>query len=237
MKKIKLFREFIENNDNIIDIKMQELKDLIDSLSDNSIIYQWENKSDHEVVVNFTYNELSIRYEFDVDQMYVAKFVGDTTDFQTYVESIDEGLDVIEKDIQGILGISENKDMMYLKKFESYSFEDFTHADMEDVKELLEMGLTSEQISIELDFSLDKVKQIVDSIKKNSYMTDLSDETFESLIIEGKNVPTDSSLWSQCKSWAKSKYDVWPSAYACGAAAKRYKSKGGKWRKKKNKKK
>ena len=237
MKKIKLFREFIENNDNIIDIKMQELKDLIDSLSDNSIIYQWENKSDHEVVVNFTYNDLSIRYEFDVDQMYVAKFVGDTTDFQTYVESIDEGLDVIEKDIQGILGISENKDMMYLKKFESYSFEDFTHADMEDVKELLEMGLTSEQISIELDFSLDKVKQIVDSIKKNSYMTDLSDETFESLIIEGKNVPTDSSLWSQCKSWAKSKYDVWPSAYACGAAAKRYKSKGGKWRKRKNKKK
>ncbi len=120
MKKIKLFREFIENSDNIIDIKMQELKELIDSLSDNSIIYQWENKSDHEVVVNFTYNELSIRYEFDVDQMYVAKFVGDTTDFQTYVESIDEGLDVIEKDIQGILGISEKRkipNIKYLRKF------------------------------------------------------------------------------------------------------------------------
>ena len=237
MKKIKLFREFIENNDNIIDIKMQELKDLIDGMSDQSIVYEWENKSDHEVVVNFTYNDLSIRYEFDVDQMYVAKFVGDTTDFQTDVESIDEGLDVIEKDIQGILGISENKDMMYLKKFESYSFEDFTHVDMEDVKDLLEEGLTAEQIAIELDFSLDKVKQIVDSIEKNSYMTDLSNETFESLIIEGKNVPTNSSLWSQCKSWAKSKYDVWPSAYACGAAAKRYKSKGGKWKKRKNKKK
>jgi len=237
MKKIKLFREFIQNDDNIIDIKMQELKDLIDGMSDQSIVYEWENKSDHEVVVNFTYNDLSIRYEFDVDQMYVAKFVGDTTDFQTDVESIDEGLDVIEKDIQGILGISENKDMMYLKKFESYSFEDFTHVDMEDVKDLLEEGLTAEQISIELDLSLDKVKQIVDSIEKNSHMTDLSDETFESLIIEGKNVPTNSSLWSQCKSWAKSKYDVWPSAYACGAAAKRYKSKGGKWKKRKNKKK
>lgn len=107
MKKIKLFREFIEGSDNLIDAKMQELKDLIDGLSDNSIIYQWENKSDHEVVVNFTYNNLSVRYEFDIDQMYVAKFVGDTTDFQTYVESIDEGLDIIEKDIQGILGISE----------------------------------------------------------------------------------------------------------------------------------
>ena len=109
MKKIKLFREFIENSDNVIDSKMQELKDLIDGLSDNSIVYEWENKSDHEVVVNFTYSDLSVRYEFDIDQMYVAKFVGDVTDFQTYVVSIDEGLDIIEKDIQGILGISENK--------------------------------------------------------------------------------------------------------------------------------
>lgn len=107
MRKIKLFREFIENSDNLIDAKMQELKDLIDGLSDNSIVYEWENKSDHEVIVNFTKDELAIRYEFDIDQMYVAKFVGDTTDFQTHVESIDEGLDIIEKDIQGILGISE----------------------------------------------------------------------------------------------------------------------------------
>jgi hypothetical protein len=52
-----------------------------------------------------------------------------------------------------------------------------------------------------------------------------------SLITE-KNVPTNSELWSQCKSWVKSKYDVWPSAYAVGAASKRYKSKGGKWKKK-----
>ena len=57
----------------------------------------------------------------------------------------------------------------------------------------------------------------------------------ESLITE-KNVATNSELWNQCKAWAKSKYDVWPSAYACGAAAKRYKSKGGKWKKKKSRK-
>lgn len=53
------------------------------------------------------------------------------------------------------------------------------------------------------------------------------------LVIESKNEPTNKSLWDQCVSWAKSKYDVWPSAYASGAAAKRYKSKGGKWKKKK----
>jgi hypothetical protein len=59
-------------------------------------------------------------------------------------------------------------------------------------------------------------------------------EILESLITE-KNVAKNSKLWNACKAWAKSKYDVWPSAYACGAAAKRYKSKGGKWKKKKKK--
>jgi hypothetical protein len=62
--------------------------------------------------------------------------------------------------------------MKYLKTFESYTFEDFTHADMEDVKDLLEEGLTAQQIAIELDFSLDKVNQIISSLKKN--------ESFES---------------------------------------------------------
>ena len=60
--------------------------------------------------------------------------------------------------------------MKYLKTFESYTFEDFTHSDMEDVKELLEEGLPAEQIAIELDFSLDKVKQIIYSLKKNQEM-------------------------------------------------------------------
>jgi hypothetical protein len=55
------------------------------------------------------------------------------------------------------------------------------------------------------------------------------------LIVEDKNKPTNPKLWAACTAWAKSKYDVWPSAYACGAAAKRYKSKGGKWKKKKKK--
>jgi hypothetical protein len=58
-----------------------------------------------------------------------------------------------------------------------------------------------------------------------------SEEGQDMDIILEKNKPTNSSLWQSCVAWAKSKYDVWPSAYACGAAAKRYKSKGGKWKK------
>ena len=47
----------------------------------------------------------------------------------------------------------------------------------------------------------------------------------------GKNVPNNPSLWAECKAWAKRTFDVYPSAYSNGAAAKRYKSKGGTWRK------
>ena len=48
-----------------------------------------------------------------------------------------------------------------------------------------------------------------------------------------KNVPNNPSLWAQCKAEAKRKFDVYPSAYANGWAAKKYKSKGGTWRKEK----
>ena len=46
-----------------------------------------------------------------------------------------------------------------------------------------------------------------------------------------KNKPTNPKLWQQCLSWARARYKVCPSAYCNGAAAKRYKSKGGKWKK------
>jgi hypothetical protein len=46
-----------------------------------------------------------------------------------------------------------------------------------------------------------------------------------------KNCPTDSSKWSSYKSQAKSKFDVYPSAYANGWAAKKYKAAGGGWKK------
>ena len=45
-----------------------------------------------------------------------------------------------------------------------------------------------------------------------------------------KNVPTNPKLWSKFKSQAKSKFDVYPSAYANGWAAKQYKKAGGGWK-------
>ena len=58
-------------------------------------------------------------------------------------------------------------------------------------------------------------------------------ETTEEEIDESKNKPTNPKLWAASLAWARSKYDVCPSAYCNGAAAKHYKSKGGGWRKSK----
>jgi predicted RNA binding protein YcfA (HicA-like mRNA interferase family) len=48
--------------------------------------------------------------------------------------------------------------------------------------------------------------------------------------LEEKNVPTNPELWSRAKALARSKFDVYPSAYANGWASKWYKSKGGGWK-------
>jgi hypothetical protein len=48
--------------------------------------------------------------------------------------------------------------------------------------------------------------------------------------LDEKNVPTSPEKWAQAKSQAKAKFDVYPSAYANGWAAKKYKEMGGGWK-------
>ena len=48
--------------------------------------------------------------------------------------------------------------------------------------------------------------------------------------IDEKNVPTSPEKWARAKAAAKSKFDVYPSAYANGWASKKYKAMGGGWR-------
>ena len=48
--------------------------------------------------------------------------------------------------------------------------------------------------------------------------------------LEEKNVPTSPEKWAQAKAQAKAKFDVYPSAYANGWAAKKYKEMGGEWK-------
>jgi hypothetical protein len=70
------------------------------------------------------------------------------------------------------------------------------------------------------------------STKKNETMEKkkLTTEEKLNLFLE-RNCPTDPAKWSASKSAAKQKFDVYPSAYANGWAAKNYKGKGGGWKK------
>jgi len=61
----------------------------------------------------------------------------------------------------------------------------------------------------------------------NYYLERCSDDN---QLTEGKNKPTNPELWSRAKAAAKSKYKVYPSAYANGFASKWYKERGGGWR-------
>ena len=75
-----------------------------------------------------------------------------------------------------------------------------------------------------------KMANLLDDIGYNVESDELTKIAIK-LAKKKKNVPNNPSLWASCKAWAKSTFDVYPSAYSNGAAAKRYKSKGGTWRK------
>ena len=103
----EFIREFVEN-ENYLDAKMQEIKDLIDNIAEGqSLIYEWENKNDHELFINFTTDEVTLRYEFDIDDLKLTKIASNVIDFETAVNSVDDGLSIIEKDIHSVLGIDE----------------------------------------------------------------------------------------------------------------------------------
>lgn len=53
-------------------------------------------------------------------------------------------------------------------------------------------------------------------------------------ISEGENKPNNPELWKKMVNKAKNKFDIYPSAYANGWAAKEYKKAGGTWRSEKN---
>jgi division protein CdvB (Snf7/Vps24/ESCRT-III family) len=77
-----------------------------------------------------------------------------------------------------------------------------------------------------MDQVFDFIMNEVNGEGDDSYEKEDDDEMIE----EGKK-KTGSKLCARGKAAAKSKFDVYPSAYANGFAAKDYKAKGGGWRK------
>lgn len=67
-----------------------------------------------------------------------------------------------------------------------------------------------------------------DSISASANLAKARNEEVEQ--IEEKNVPTSPEKWAKAKAAAKSKFAVYPSAYANGWASKKYKAMGGGWK-------
>jgi hypothetical protein len=76
----------------------------------------------------------------------------------------------------------------------------------------------------------DTHKQVGTKMKGGKIVPDCVPKNEEAEQMDEKNSPTNPSLWSRAKSLARSKFDVYPSAYANGWASKWYKSKGGGWK-------
>lgn len=76
----------------------------------------------------------------------------------------------------------------------------------------------------------DTHKQVGTKMKNGKMVPNCVPKNEEVEQLDEKNKPTNPSLWARAKSLARSKFDVYPSAYANGWASKWYKSKGGGWK-------
>ena len=108
------------------------------------------------------------------------------------------------------------------------------------IEQILENGHDWAQDHIaEAKNNMDQVFDfLMNETKKDNMNTSMNFDNEDMMMSESeitekqkKNKPTNPALWKQCLAWARQRYDVCLSAYCNGAAAKRYKSKGGKWRK------
>lgn len=107
--------------------------------------------------------------------------------------------------------------MKYLKTFESYTFEDFTHADMEDVKDLLDEGLTAEEIAIELEFDVNKVEQIISSLKNSGESLDEAKKSGVSASLKKKSQASGIPMGILRKVFAKG-MQAWNAGHRPGVA-------------------
>jgi hypothetical protein len=108
--------------------------------------------------------------------------------------------------------------------------------DHDMIEEILENGHDWAQDHIsEAKNNMDQVFDfLMNETERDGMEMSMNFDNEDIVMSEGKtkkNKPTNPDLWQQSLDWARQRYEVCPSAYCNAAAAKRYKSKGGKWRK------
>lgn len=184
----KRFLEFVEYKDSYIDSKLSEIEDLVKSFTEGKdLMYEWENKNDHNVVITYQINGDATKFEMDIDDGKIIKIKNDKIVLQEVIDSPEEGLDLIEKEIQSDLGITEryspnwdssievdeaNRILDQMKKFQSkFDFSDETRID--NIVEVLKRKLRHYD-EINSDFVIDAL-----------LFDDASDETVDNIIRTG----------------------------------------------------
>lgn len=112
MGRIKLFEDFMKINiDDLsyVRTRMEEISDLVNSTlkdfeGDSNFAYQL---SEEELEVNLTLNRKSVYMLLDFNTFFLGIYHNEEKDYR--INSVEEGLDIIEKKIYSVLEISENK--------------------------------------------------------------------------------------------------------------------------------
>jgi hypothetical protein len=163
---------------------------------------------------------------------------------------LDEDLLAINNTYQAVFeaalelyGVTNIRDLPEDKKAEFFIVVDSASSDNdlsdieEDVKVKQAVGIASDKRYKKGDMTgavnaIEKLKPGLSDHPQVKAVLKRQNENVETDIeqLDEKNVPTSPEKWAQAKSQAKAKFDVYPSAYANGWAAKKYKEMGGSWK-------
>lgn len=129
-------KEDLDGGTDYISAKLDELKDLVSNISQAqsdgtsfNLVYNWKNNIDEGIVVEFTKNDMFIKYELvkkkeqpveagqKVKYLFIVKKTVNGVEQVTDFETIDSGLEFIDKDIKLILGINERNSISSFIEF------------------------------------------------------------------------------------------------------------------------
>ena len=119
-------KEDLDGGSDYIRAKLDELKDLVSNIgqaqndgNSYNLVYNWKNNIDEGVVVEFTKGDMFIKYELikkkeqpvepgqKVKYLFIVKKLVNDIEQITDIETIESGLNFIDKDIKLVLGINE----------------------------------------------------------------------------------------------------------------------------------
>ena len=222
-------------------------QDLYDYLKSDHIPKKYHKKFHNDIKRRFknikeSVNEGSVANKWNIQSQDIGKlqkktsFSSETSMPFSLISNLSGGVNSTDK---GIVSGHFNKDVVILQFYPKEDSRNDTMYDAVDKK-----GIIAIDKLMKKQYGLSMVSPFLLKGKRHcsadgevcsvsNYLvfggTNESIEERVNLFLE-KNVPTDASKWSYYKSQAKKKFDVYPSAYANGWAAKKYKAAGGGWK-------